>query len=603
MEGGGALFNSGFLGANFLWWVGQIADDSTWRDNILSGKHESANSIPGWGRRYKVRIIGLHDKEETTIASDQLPWAQVMYPVTAGGGQANSAVTSALRQGNFVFGFFLDGQDMQVPVIMGVLGNNAQTALKTSIGNDDSNFAATSGFAEGAEPKTGSAKEKVPDEGLKIEKPKGNSAPPGQTSQDECAPPPPGVRLNKYGLRPDLPLTSQQLADAQSARVEADQNGLTGQERENFVQQRVADGIKNRCAQKNSRDFRSQPGATKENPDAVHETSISDVKREDKMREKISLLKPDDTVGSAIKGIQIEIENLTSRIEKYLKAINNYVDAASNTIDSLQKVIQNASQIIAKYMKVVFDKVMEFVLKTLNKALTKAVSALPSSMRAMFSDIKEVLTELILCLYGKITNGLVDLIGGLLNDALKPEELEAEARAVEFDPDSPITVPKVPVCSSEDLVGRALAQHKDEINNANNNLINNVGSFLSDMQNEVSGVSDSLSDLNITGALDSITGGMAAALSFQNLSLNVFGCELKPNVAVSDYYTFGGGGATGGSKQLPSTKGVADVAEQKEPTAAAAQDTPFSAPNGSTQDVDLDAGAPDEDVSGALEIL
>jgi hypothetical protein len=603
MEGGGALFNSGFLGANFLWWVGQIADDSTWRDNILPGKHESANSIPGWGRRYKVRIIGLHDKEETTVASDQLPWAQVMYPVTAGGGQANSAVTSALRQGNFVFGFFLDGQDMQVPVIMGVLGNNAQTALKTSIGNDDSNFAATSGFAEGAEPKTGSAKEKVPDEGLKTEKPKGNPAPPGQTSQDECAPPPPGVRLNKYGLRPDLPLTSQQLADAQSARVEADQNGLTGQERENFVQQRVADGIKNRCAQKNSKDSRSQPGATKENADAVHETSISDVKREDKMQEKISLLKPDDTVGSAIKGIQIEIENLTSKIEKYLKAINHYVDAASNTIDSLQKVIQNASQIIAKYMKIVFDKVMEFVLKTLNKALTKAVSALPSSMRAMFSDIKEVLTELILCLYGKITNGLVDLIGSLLNDALKPEELEAQARAVEFDPDSPITVPKVPVCSSEDLVGRALAQHKDEINNANNNLINNVGSFLSDMQNEVSGVSDSLSDLNITGALDSIVGGMAAALSFQNLSLNVFGCELKPNVAVSDYYTFGGGGATGESKQLPSTKGVADVAEQKEPTAAPAQDIPFSAPNGSTQDVDLDAGAPDEDVSGALEIL
>ena len=258
MEGGGALFNSGFLGANFLWWVGQIADDSTWRDNILPGKHESANSIPGWGRRYKVRIIGLHDKEETTVASDQLPWAQVMYPVTAGGGQANSAVTSALRQGNFVFGFFLDGQDMQVPVIMGVLGNNAQTALKTSIGNDDSNFAATSGFAEGAEPKTGSAKERVPDEGLKTEKPKGNPAPPGQTSQDECAPPPPGTKLNKYGLRPDLPLTSQQLADAQSARAEADQNGLTGQERENFVQQRVADGIKNRCAQKNSKNSRVQ---------------------------------------------------------------------------------------------------------------------------------------------------------------------------------------------------------------------------------------------------------------------------------------------------------------------------------------------------------
>jgi hypothetical protein len=126
---GGALFNSGFLGASFNWWIGQIADDATWRDNILPGKFESANQIPGWGRRYKVRIIGLHDQGETEIASDQLPWAQVMYPVTAGGGQGASGQTPNLRQGNMVFGFFLDGQEQQVPVIMGVLGNNAQTQL------------------------------------------------------------------------------------------------------------------------------------------------------------------------------------------------------------------------------------------------------------------------------------------------------------------------------------------------------------------------------------------------------------------------------------------------------------------------------------------
>jgi hypothetical protein len=78
---GGALFNSGFLGASFNWWIGQIAADSTWRDNILPGKFDDANQIPGWGRRYKVRIIGLHDQGETEIASDQLPWAQVMYPM------------------------------------------------------------------------------------------------------------------------------------------------------------------------------------------------------------------------------------------------------------------------------------------------------------------------------------------------------------------------------------------------------------------------------------------------------------------------------------------------------------------------------------------
>ena len=131
MEGTGALFNPGFLGGSFLWWIGQIVDDSTWRDNTNSGKYEDRTSIPGWGRRYKVRIIGLHDQGETTIPSDQLPWAQVMYPVTAGGGQTGAMDSTKLRQGNMVFGFFLDGQERQVPVIMGILGNNSQTVTST----------------------------------------------------------------------------------------------------------------------------------------------------------------------------------------------------------------------------------------------------------------------------------------------------------------------------------------------------------------------------------------------------------------------------------------------------------------------------------------
>ena len=36
-----------------------------------------------------------------------------MYPITAGGGQGGSFQTPALKQGNFVFGFFLDSQDRQ----------------------------------------------------------------------------------------------------------------------------------------------------------------------------------------------------------------------------------------------------------------------------------------------------------------------------------------------------------------------------------------------------------------------------------------------------------------------------------------------------------
>jgi hypothetical protein len=183
-NGSGSIFNPGFLGANFNWWVGQIPDDSYWRGNINPETFKTKEEIPGWGYRYKVRIIGLHDREEETIPSDQLPWAQVMYPVTAGGGQGGSMQTPNIRQGMFVFGFFLDGADQQVPVIMGVLGNNSQTKLASTIGINSSNYAGTSGVANrsGSDGKgTGKSVPEVPDHNLT------RNQPPPQTKPTEEA--------------------------------------------------------------------------------------------------------------------------------------------------------------------------------------------------------------------------------------------------------------------------------------------------------------------------------------------------------------------------------------------------------------------------------
>ena len=100
---GGSLFNPGYLVANFKWWIGQVTDDAFWRDNIVPGRIKKKDGESGWGSRYKVRIVGLHDQGETEIPSDQLPWANVMYPITAGGGQASTVQTPAIRQGNIVF--------------------------------------------------------------------------------------------------------------------------------------------------------------------------------------------------------------------------------------------------------------------------------------------------------------------------------------------------------------------------------------------------------------------------------------------------------------------------------------------------------------------
>ena len=146
-----SLFNPGFLGGSFYWFIGQVADDSTWRENQNPNKFEKVEDMPAWGYRYKVRIIGHHDQDESDVTAEQLPWAQVMYPVTAGTGHGGSYQTPAIKQGSFVFGFFLDGKDQQTPIIMGCLGNNAKTKLERKQGTEGSggkNFTPISFFSQ-----------------------------------------------------------------------------------------------------------------------------------------------------------------------------------------------------------------------------------------------------------------------------------------------------------------------------------------------------------------------------------------------------------------------------------------------------------------------
>jgi hypothetical protein len=124
------LFKRHFVGRDgFIWWVGQIVSEQKWAGNIPGYRTSTTADQRGFGERYKVRIMGYHTANKKELTDDQLPWASVMYPVTAGGGGAGTWSNAALRQGNFVFGFFIDGEDAQQPVIMGVLGTNQYTAL------------------------------------------------------------------------------------------------------------------------------------------------------------------------------------------------------------------------------------------------------------------------------------------------------------------------------------------------------------------------------------------------------------------------------------------------------------------------------------------
>lgn len=144
--------------SNFMyWWHGVIVDDKYWAgcaDSDISNEHSKIhyreqledNPKKGWGKRYKVAIVGRHYAiKGSPDEADLLPMAEVVYPVTAGTGLGGSKQTAALRQGAHVIGFYADGKEGRQPVILGGFGVHEQNDLHVYPGDPQEFFKLRSG--------------------------------------------------------------------------------------------------------------------------------------------------------------------------------------------------------------------------------------------------------------------------------------------------------------------------------------------------------------------------------------------------------------------------------------------------------------------------
>jgi hypothetical protein len=88
-----------FIGLEgFIWWIGVVED----------------RQDPEQLGRVRVRCFGWHNDEKEKIPTESLPWAHPVIPV-------NSPNVYTPKEGDMVFGFFIDGMNAQNPAIMGVL--------------------------------------------------------------------------------------------------------------------------------------------------------------------------------------------------------------------------------------------------------------------------------------------------------------------------------------------------------------------------------------------------------------------------------------------------------------------------------------------------
>jgi hypothetical protein len=93
------MLDENFYGKRpYIWWTGVVEDIE---DPLKMG-------------RLKIRIFGIHPKEKDLLPTESLPWSQAVHPLTG------AKTASTPRFGDWVLGFFLDGEAAQMPVVTGV---------------------------------------------------------------------------------------------------------------------------------------------------------------------------------------------------------------------------------------------------------------------------------------------------------------------------------------------------------------------------------------------------------------------------------------------------------------------------------------------------
>ena len=118
-----SLLKSAVAGRDgFTWWVGRVAHSKHWfkENKALASKGSQSH-------RCKVRIIGYHPWDDS-LKEEDLPWAHVMMDAVTGSGQGGLGDTLAIAGGETAIGFFLDGDEAQQPVIMGLLHRSADVS-------------------------------------------------------------------------------------------------------------------------------------------------------------------------------------------------------------------------------------------------------------------------------------------------------------------------------------------------------------------------------------------------------------------------------------------------------------------------------------------
>jgi len=107
----------------FCWWQGVVED----------------RNDPSKLGRVRVRIIGYHNPDKSVLPTSDLPLATCMQPITSAGVSGIGQSASGMVEGTHVVGFFADGSEGQIPIIMGTIAALSMSPPNEQLGFNDPN--------------------------------------------------------------------------------------------------------------------------------------------------------------------------------------------------------------------------------------------------------------------------------------------------------------------------------------------------------------------------------------------------------------------------------------------------------------------------------
>ena len=458
------LVKTHFLGRDgFIWWIGQIVAQTQWAANLGGSPTRTTEEQAGFDFRYKVRIMGYHTAVPGDLTPEELPWASIMLPVTAGvSGGAMS--TPNLRQGDFVQGYFLDGEDAQQPVIMGVLGFNQYTAVMKNV--PDTAFTPFSGF---------DTKDIVPQHSLRLQKEEAaavaEKVDKSKTNNQEVAESTVNAVNAKDGATKEQYLNEKKSStvasntDCEAAPVGSIQREIKNMIAETQRLQKTIDDWETKVSTKINK-VESEIEKVKQN--AIKAIS-GDVKRITTELQKNALKKVNDSLSDTYdKVFPTELPLLKEKVD----------EANSELACAFKNIMKNLTGMVGNFLKQIMDRFINTpmcaVENFVGSLLGKISGLIDGAVNSVMSPIKSLLAGM-----GVASSGLDDVMG-FATDALSFLSCDQDPKCSNVKEWNPVNGPEITATLNLNSIFDKAKQAAGHVQDAISG-ISNIGDAISDV--------------------------------------------------------------------------------------------------------------------------